>query len=107
MHSIHVKIKQSYLEYNKKMCFQNYGFVVGNPSGVILRELYIQKYESLNALNRNIYKRYIKAYLRYVDIFILFNGINRHAEVMVKGLNENNKITNLLSRHKLIMKLTS
>lgn len=52
----------------------------------------MQNYETINILNHKVCKRYIRAYFRYVDnTFILFNGINRQAEIMVNNSNKINK----------------
>lgn len=51
--------------------------------------------KKINILNHKVYKQYIKEYFRYYvdDTFILFNGTNRQAEIIVNNLNKiNSKI---------------
>ena len=85
-------LKQNYFTFDKKFFFQESGLAMGSPISGLLADIYFNHFENSYIFNNNPFQKNIIFYKRYVDdIFIIFNGSTRQAELLKNHINTINE----------------
>jgi hypothetical protein len=90
---VKITMNQNYFEVDNTLWLQENGSPMGSPVSSMLAEIFLQELET-KFYPELIQKRHIKYIARYVDVFIIYDGVMSCTEFFM--LNEHGKFNRLL-----------